>query len=448
VSLRTVTAEPPSETALRPARLWRRHLLSAALLTVLTLALAEGMARVLFGPLTGQPFDAALASAARQGRIAVIRQRFENPPDRAGLFDWQPYVGYVGRPGAHPWGVDEPAFNDFGMLSRDGVPYPSRTGPGVFVVGVLGGSLADLFANNAREALQRELVAADPSLAGRRLELVSLATGGFKQPQQLFHLEYALLSGFQFDAVVNIDGFNDLVLAVENRRRGIQPLYPSGFHVGLMSRAAGGGLDPDSAAQLDEVWRHYRQELAVLEASEHPVLDHSALVGLLAAAWSRHSRARIDSLQYALTQRAQQGLDQAHRGPPPAPTADELAAAAATWRESSELLRAVLEARGIPYVHLLQPNQYVPDSKPMSDAERQLAVDPANPWGQIARAGYQHLIREGAALRAGGEAFHDETMLFGDVTEPVYVDNCCHLGPRGNELLAGAVARAIAQARP
>jgi hypothetical protein len=33
------------------------------------------------------------------------------------------------------------------------------------------------------------------------------------------------------------------------------------------------------------------------------------------------------------------------------------------------------------------------------------------------------------------------------VQEPVYVDDCCHLNERGNQLLGAAVGRAIAAAR-
>jgi hypothetical protein len=341
------------------------------------------------------------------------------------------------------------AFNAYGMLAPEGQDWPSSTGPDRFVVAVLGGSVADIFAHNGRDALQRALEELDPQrFRGRRVELVSLGTGGYKQPQQLFHLQYALLSGFRFDLVLNIDGFNELALAAENARRGIQPLYPSGYHVGLMAAAAGGGLDPDSAARLAELWALQRQELALLEALESGPLAQSALAGLLGSLGSRRARANADRLQFELAETAQAELDASYRGPAADPASDPLVVAADAWKLGSELVGAVAAQQRIPYVHVLQPNQYVPGSKPIGEAERRVAVDPANAWGQAAAAGYPLLRERGRALAAAGEHFLDLTMLFQDVAEPLYTDNCCHFGPRGNELLAEAVARAIAEFRP
>lgn len=414
---------------------------------LITLVTAEVAVRLLYAPLTGQPFAVQRLVGERQTRLADIRQRFENPADGQGLFTWHPYVGYVGRTGAHPWGANNVPFNDYGMMDLAGTEFPSRKAADRYVVGVLGGSVADIFANMGREALQAALAARDPRFRDKRVALVSLATGGYKQPQQLMHLEYALLSGFEFDAVVNIDGYNDLVLAVENRRKGLNPLYPSGYHVGLMSEASGGGLDPVAVARLAEVWSLFQNEARVLTAAQQPVLAHSGLVNLLAGLWSKRSQARIGRLQYELSQAAQQEMSAVYRGPSVPVSDDEMAAAALTWRQSSEMIGAVLRQRGIPYLHFLQPNQYVEGSKPMSEAERQLAVDPNNAWGAIARQGYGQLLAQGAVLRAGGEQFHDLTQLFHEVPEAVYTDNCCHFGPRGNELLAAAVADGLASAK-
>ena len=48
-----------------------------------------------------------------------------------------------------------------------------------------------------------------------------------KQPQQLIQLETAILNGFEFDAVINLDGFSDLAIAVSNQNFGANPIYPS-----------------------------------------------------------------------------------------------------------------------------------------------------------------------------------------------------------------------------
>jgi len=50
---------------------------------------------------------------------------------------------------------------------------------------------------------------------------------GFKQPQQLQVLTYFLSVGQEFDMVVNIDGFNDVVWALNNNASGLDISIPT-----------------------------------------------------------------------------------------------------------------------------------------------------------------------------------------------------------------------------
>ena len=42
-----------------------------------------------------------------------------------------------------------------------------------------------------------------------------------------------------------------------------------------------------------------------------------------------------------------------------------------------------------------------------------------------------------------GVRFADLTLVFADVQETVYADDCCHFNERGCELIARALARAL-----
>jgi hypothetical protein len=101
-------------------------------------------------------------------------------------------------------------------------------------------------------------------------------------------------------------------------------------------------------------------------------------------------------------------------------------------------------ARGIAYAHFLQPNQYVPGSKPLSGEERRTGFREDHPYRAVVVEGWPHMRAAGAELRAAGVAFHDLTGLFTERRETLYVDDCCHLNPRGNELLGEAIGRALA----
>jgi hypothetical protein len=48
---------------------------------------------------------------------------------------------------------------------------------------------------------------------------------------------------------------------------------------------------------------------------------------------------------------------------------------------------------------------------------------------------------------AAGVAFTDLTGVFAGTTEPLYVDNCCHLSPRGSEIMARALGARMAADR-
>lgn len=441
-------------------------LLRAAAIAVVTIALLEAGTWLLFRPLVGVPYAPDDLERARRERIALIDARLGGTYDKdeqdgssgtedkdgtggtidtdgGALYDFHPYLGYVGHPGARPWKSVEAGYNDFGLFSYTGHPYPYVRKPGDFVVGVLGGSVAEIFANTMEADLQAALVEADPELADRNVVMLSLASGGYKQPQQLFVLEYLLLQGFEFDLVLNIDGFNDLALAVDNRTHGINPLFPSGAHFGPLSASLRANPKPEVIRNLAAVLTAYDRERRVLRAIDAAPLRYSVFLNALGARFSRFSENRIGQLQYALAQTAQTEMDPAFRGPPPPDADDTAAAAAAVWRAASEMIDAVCRERGMPYVHVLQPNQYVPGSKPLTEHEVEIAIERDHPWGKAAREGYGRLIEEGERLSAEGVAFYDMTQIFAGVAEELYVDNCCHFNHTGNRILAREIARAI-----
>jgi hypothetical protein len=115
------------------------------------------------------------------------------------------------------------------------------------------------------------------------------------------------------------------------------------------------------------------------------------------------------------------------------------------WSRSSRAMANLCAGAGMQYLHFLQPNQYLPGSKPMGAEERRQALDPASPYVGSVPAGYPQLRAYGEELAGEGVAFRDLSMLFSDIDEVLYSDTCCHLNARGNELLAKEVALFIAQ---
>ena len=118
---------------------------------------------------------------------------------------------------------------------------------------------------------------------------------------------------------------------------------------------------------------------------------------------------------------------------------------ARAWSESSGLMAQVCQSSKSRYFHFLQPNQYVPGSKPLSEWERSNATTPG-PFGDAAGMGYPLLIEAGKRLAESGIPFVDLTEIFSDHSETLYSDNCCHLNDRGYQLLAEKMVSIIAEA--
>jgi hypothetical protein len=116
---------------------------------------------------------------------------------------------------------------------------------------------------------------------------------------------------------------------------------------------------------------------------------------------------------------------------------------ARNWAQSSLLMRDMLAARGTPYVHALQPNQYS-TSRSFTPEEARSALNAASPYKPGVEQGYPALLAEAASRgMTRKRGFLDATHIFDKETTTVYIDNCCHYTSTGYRLLADAIASAV-----
>lgn len=419
---------------------WRLRVLATLAATLLTLLLLELGGALLFRPLNGEPYQRAHLAHWLQSRLDALAARRSETSSEL-LYRFHPYVGYVGRPGMRPWPEPYPPFNDHGMLTAAGRAYPYQPTPEDLVIAVLGGSVAEGFANLGGEAaLQAALEALRPDW-NRRVVLISLATGGYKQPQQLFHLQTALLSGFQFHGVFNLDGLNELVAVGHNLAQGVHPLYPSSLHSAMMAAAyQGHAMDPGIAEIVVRSHQLRQREQWLLGFVQGSSLRYSRFAMLLAKLWSRSTEQQLATLLNTATGTAERAMIADFRGPPMGAVDDPHAYAATLWAESSRLLHAVAQRFDLAYLHGLQPNQYVPNSKALSEEELRQAYAPDSDIARAVREGYPQLQAAGQGLLAEGVAFMDLSQVFVDYPGTLYWDICCHFNQTGNALIAQAIA--------
>ncbi len=310
---------------------------------------------------------------------------------------------------------------------------------------IVGGSVSARFHDHGGAELVR-LLAQDPRLADRPIRLLRHGRGSFKQPQQLFVLTWLLALGVEPDAVVNLDGFNEVALGNENGGRGTHPLYPSLPRWGHLAQGTFGDWDVVDALHAIRRLRERAQRTA--RAVERLGLHRSAVLGRVARRrMVGYQAATVDAYQAYLTAVEADADGLVLRGPSFAPgTGPQVEVAVRAWTEASRALDAICRDRGIPYLHVLQPTLHDEGSKPLTDEERANATA-VDAWIEGVHAGYP-LLRAGLAeLAADGVHVLDASGVFADDDRTLYFD-ACHFEPPGHVTLARAVAAAFLDALP
>ena len=73
----------------------------------------------------------------REVKINELKENFSSDSKSNKLFQFHPYLGYAGVPGAYPWGKEFASFNEFGILSLPNYKYPYQKKADEFVIAVL-----------------------------------------------------------------------------------------------------------------------------------------------------------------------------------------------------------------------------------------------------------------------------------------------------------------------
>jgi len=341
-----------------------------------------------------------------------------------------PYFGYVVNP-------TKAGVNRYGFFGPE--PLATR-GPDVALVAVFGGSVAEQLVEVAGDTLAEALADHGP-YRGRHVEVINLALGGYKQPQQALVLATLLAIGAQFDAVINLDGFNEIDGAKDNLQDGVNPFFPYTWN--LHARQALDSTTMVHMAKADIV-REQREDLR-REFARWPAA-HSAFLLTLWDFLDQRQEAALRAEMWALRDAlARSGATPQQTGPTVRYADDEAMYLdyAEVWARSSLEMSLLCAGFGIHYLHVLQPNQYLPGSKTLTDEERQIAYDQDVADTQRIATAYPIFSARGRDLRGQGVDFIDLTMLFASETRSIYSDTCCHLNALGNRQLAQAIAQAI-----
>ena len=346
-----------------------------------------------------------------------------------------PYLGYIYNP-------KKKNATDFGFNDKKS-PLQNE-GKDRIIIGIFGGSVAEMFYVFGGEELKKEL-SAYAEFKNKEIVLVNYALGGFKQPQQLMALNYVLSLGGDLDIALNIDGFNEVVLpVVHNLPNGVCPWFPMRWDL----KVAYNTISRDDILRLADIYRLKSRQENMLKGLSRGFLRYSPTAGLLREYIYSSYQRRICKERTRLFESKKKNSRSLLTCGPEAVFEDDQALytrLSRIWSRSSELMYDICRSNGIEYFQFLQPCQYLEGTKKMSAKELSIAIDKNAAHLEAVRKGYPYLENEGKRLAAEGICFTDLTGAFSNVEEPVYIDNFCHFGTLGNKILAGKIARVIAE---
>lgn len=342
---------------------------------------------------------------------ALIESYYQQGTDIFYSKEWymHPYLGFKSPKGAQ--GIDEVA-----------LPKPTNE----FWVGILGGSLAEMFVVDvpAKERLETHLQMF-PAAKNKKVRVIHMAHSGYKQPQQT--IAYTLF-GEKLDLVINIEGFNE----VSNHLLGADfPLsYPLTSFRHYYSRWPGYVYLLSSKIIVETIFSSYFGYLENSSIQKSPLVTLSLLTGIKILG-PINSHLQLGFLNYYKKERPDR---------PDPWSLEAIRARIAIWEVFARKQILLAQASGVPIWIFLQPNQYLENRKPITEWEKKNAF---NDHFAKTAPHYQLLVDKGVALAAENLPIVDLSHMFKNINATIYKDSCCHINSLGNLILADTLAENI-----
>lgn len=298
----------------------------------------------------------------------------------------------------------------------------------IFRVLVLGGSVASHI--STRTSLEKELeevIKSSPTLSSqyKGASVFNAGLRGYKQPQQSIVLSTLISEGFKFDAIVNINGFNELALPLsENYMQGISLILPRSHQY--------------TEAKEHEYLSGTMSSLLstrVAQVADTLFSWHTLYSYLRSRTISKLVQKERDHIARSIT------LSQPYTFNLPKNEKEAFAKALKIWVNSSLNSYLIAKGNGISYYEYIQPNQYVQESKILTPGEKQSAYNINSPYGKAIKKYYSRVSSNDFAIPRGH--IWDGRELYKNISEQVYVDDCCHINTYGMKLMAQDISRRI-----
>ena len=374
--------------------------------------------------------DTKQAYLARLPSLEVSREKAVKRPGEGQFYgrrQLHPYFGYTFEP---DW---TEAHNNMGFHSPYDYPYVAAEDEFVVAIGGASVSLQVYNSEKNHQLIEQRLLEVLALKGYRRVTVLSLGQGGFRQPQPLYVFLYYV---HMVDMMIFIEGFNEAM--VHHRED-----YPVDFPwYTVMALLGSKSYSPYVLQSLLEVKLLTDRQVELTTDNLGSWLGYSMLAHVL---W--HTRvtalaAQAQTLREQVAEDSGEGLRYDNLTP--------LGLSFQEWQDTyvsqSEdiirMTRAVGDLFQLPVFHVIQPNQYVEGAKPLSAKEKRETVN-REPIRRRVQRYYPFLRALYAQLAKQGLGVIDLSLVFKEVESTVYIDNCCHVNQLGRELIAQALLEAI-----
>ncbi|MEG4858387.1 hypothetical protein QUB75_12190 [Microcoleus sp. K1-B6] len=358
---------------------------------------------------------------------------------------FHPFLGFIQQPGPD----FRPGFknNNYGFISPYDYPF-KKTKSNQFIIGVFGGSVASNYGVfEVQNKILPKYLKQLPGLKDKEFVILSFATGGYKQPQQLLILNYFLALGQELDLVVNIDGFNEVALSNLNNKNQVDLAMPSIQHILPLTSLANNSL---STKAMKATIRIQENKARISQGLERLQNCSLAACDALTSVYVQNlvNNYKTDVIKFEKERTKQKKDDSGsviyiNTNKSVLPDSVAFEQMAQNWVKSSIFMQKVLSASNVPYFHVLQPNQYYQTKRVFGEAEKQIAFNKDTPYAKAVEIGYPALFKKFPNLEKNNINLVNAVNVFDKTKDAVYVDSCCHYNQAGEVVFSNYVGRSI-----
>ncbi len=357
---------------------------------------------------------------------------------------FHPFFGFIQNPSPD----FRPGFkvNNYGFISPYDYPF-KKFKKNQFVIGIFGGSVASDFSIfQIQNKILPQYLKQVPGFQDKEFVILSFATGGYKQPQQLLILNYFLALGQELDLVVNIDGFNEVALSNLNNKNQINLAMPSIQHISPLTSLANNSLSIKAMQATIRIKQNKARINEGLESLQHCSLAAcDALTSVYVQNLVNNYRKDIISFEKERSkkQKDEESVIFINKNKSILEDSAAFEQMAWNWAKSSIFMHKVLSASNVPYFHVLQPNQYYQTKRVFGEAEKRIAFNKETPYAKAVELGYPAILGKFPNLQKNNINILNGVKVFDKTKNAVYVDSCCHYNKAGEVIFSNYVGSSI-----